>query len=166
MYLPAILLPSWITSFNSSTLFLTWKTWALCVIFWDFKSPELPHSCISISPNMLMTYLKSTICLTVSLPHLPTVPILDYFFMMVIFYLILMSTEVWLVLCIILPLQGQTSPLLCIKSVNICLPQPLFTLLQPKGFLDTFEAPSTMALNSLLVHFIYQLTQMLIGQGT
>uniref|UniRef100_A0A2N9FVX7 Reverse transcriptase Ty1/copia-type domain-containing protein n=1 Tax=Fagus sylvatica TaxID=28930 RepID=A0A2N9FVX7_FAGSY len=63
-------------------------------------------------------------------------------------------------------LDCQTSPLLCIKFVNICLPQPLFTLLQPKEFLDTFGAPSTMALNSRLVHFIYQLTQMLIGQGT
>jgi hypothetical protein len=115
---------------------------------------------------MLRTYSKSIICLTVSLHHLPVVPMFDYLFMMVIFSLILMPTEVWLELSIISHSQGQISPLLCIKFVSICLLQLLHTLLQPNEYFDTLKAHSTMVLNSLLVPFIYQLTQMLIGQVT
>jgi hypothetical protein len=102
--------------------------------FLGLQITRTSSSCTSISPNMLRTYLKSIICLTVSLHHLPVVPILDYLFMMVIFYLILMPTEVWLELSIILPSQDQTSPLLCIKFVSICQLQLLFTLLQPNEF--------------------------------
>jgi hypothetical protein len=90
----------------------------------------------------------------------------DCLFMMVIFSLILMPTEVWLELSITSPSQDQISPLLCIRFVSICLLQLLHTLLQPNEYFDTLEAPSTMALNSHLVPFVYQFTQMPIRQVT
>uniref|UniRef100_A0A2N9FUI2 Integrase catalytic domain-containing protein n=1 Tax=Fagus sylvatica TaxID=28930 RepID=A0A2N9FUI2_FAGSY len=67
-------------------------------------------------PNMLKTCLRSIICLTISLLHLPVAPILDCLCMMGILSLILMPTEVWLELCIILPSPDLTFPLQCTRG--------------------------------------------------
>ena len=115
---------------------------------------------------MLKICLRSIICLTVSLLHLPIAPILDYVCMMVIPFLILKPTEVWLELCIILPLPGLTFHLQCTRSASICQPLPPLILLLPNVFSGILGAPSIMVLSLLLVLSPYQLTQMLIGLGT
>jgi hypothetical protein len=100
---------------------------------------------------MLKICLRSIICLTVSLLHLPIAPILDYLCMMVILSLILMPTELWLKLCIILPSPDLTFPLQCTKYVNICQLQLLLILLQQNVFSDILGAHSIMVLSLLLV---------------
>ena len=115
---------------------------------------------------MLKICLRSIICLTVSQLHLPVAPILDYLCMMVILSLILMPTEVWLELCIILTSPDLTFALQCTKYVSICQLQLLLILLQQNVFSDIFGAHSIMVLSLLLVLSPCQLTQMPIGLGT
>ena len=121
---------------------------------------------MSNKPNMLMIYLRSIICLTANLPHLPTSQTKDYHFIMVILYLIHMAIEAWLELCTISPSPDLTSPLQFIKFVNICQhPQP-HILLQLKEYFIILEELLIMALNSLLVHYHCLLTHMQIGLVT